>query len=144
VSAPHPRRWRALPAAVADIERLGEDDHRLRLRAVVLLDLVAGGRHRGRPLEDMAFYGDLSDCFKVYFGVDGAATHRIVYRVLDGELEVIEVVAVEQREEGYVYLLAAKRTGRITDAAQRSLDRVHQSVIRRRGEQRRRIRRRGG
>lgn len=78
----------------------------------------------------MASYGDLSDCFKVYFGTTDEPTHRIVYRHLDdGDIEVIEAVAVEARADGYVYLLAASRLGRLPKESKRRFDRIHQAMI---------------
>jgi hypothetical protein len=137
------RTWRALPAAAQDLERLADDDPRLKLRAVALLDLLADGRIDGVELKEMAFYGDLSGCFKYYFGATGGdITHRIVYRRLaDGGLEVIEAIAVEQRDDGYVYLLASNRIGSLPTSSRKALNRVHQSVIARRTSQRDRRRR---
>jgi hypothetical protein len=60
--------------------------------------------------------GDLSDCRKVYVGVVGGnPTHRIVYRQhSDGAVEIIEVIAVGQREALAVYLDTLRRLGRLT------------------------------
>ncbi|CAB4572639.1 MAG: hypothetical protein F2534_12825 [Actinobacteria bacterium] len=144
MSAPAGRKWRAHPAVEKDIERLGEDDPRLKVRAVALLDLLADGKVAGEELKDMAFYGDLSDCFKFYFGITGGAiTHRIVYRTLaDGGIEIVEAIAVEEREEGYVYLLASHRLGRLPDTAKKAFNRAHQKVIARRGAIRKAFRQR--
>ena len=91
----------------------------------------------GQALRNTAFYGDLSDCFKYYFGVTDVATHRIVYRKLpSGAIEVIEAIAVEQREDGYVYLLAASRLKTLPDSSTNALTRIHQKVIRRRSDKR--------
>lgn len=140
MSAVAGRKWQAHPAAEQDIERLAEDDPRLKLRAVALLDLLADGKIAGKELENMAFYGDLSDCFKFYFGATrDTITHRIVYRKLagvGGGIEVIEAIAVEQRAEGYVYLLASTRMARLPDTAKKAYNRVHQKVIALRGEKR--------
>jgi hypothetical protein len=137
VTGPARRRWQAHPAAEQDLIRLGNDHPRLPLRAIALLDLIDAGRLSGTPLADSAFYGDLSDCFKFYFGLGEAPTHRLVYRSLaDGRVEVLELIAAEQREHGYVYLLASKRLGRLPVTTQRAFDRIHQTVIRRRGTKR--------
>lgn len=138
MTTPASRKWRAVPAAVGDLDRLREDDPRLALRAIALLDLIASGALRGVPLKDSPFYGDLSDHYKFYFGLTRNATHRIVYRILpEGSLILIEVIVLEQREEGYVYLLASSRLGRLPESTRNALNRVHQKVIKRRGEQRR-------
>ncbi len=74
------------------------------------------GRLRGKSLEDRARTGPLGDCLKVYFDEDGASDprFRIVYRKLSrARIEVAEIVAVEQRQAGYVYQLSASRLGRL-------------------------------
>ncbi len=109
-----------LRASAADLGRLGEDDERLERRAGALLSLLESGQVTGQPLSLLPSYGDLSDCRKIYFGVSaGLATHRIVYRDVPPAnqrhapvIEVVEVVAVEARSEGYAYLLASQRLGR--------------------------------
>lgn len=44
MSAAAGRKWRAHPAVEQDIKRLGEDDPRLKVRAVALMDLLADGK----------------------------------------------------------------------------------------------------
>ena len=135
------RRLTVLLAADGDVRRLGEDDPRLELRALGLISLIADGRVRGDDLQHLPLYGDLSDCRKVYFGAlgDGRPTHRLVYQVVgvddDGveAVEVVEVVAVEAREDGYAYLLAALRLGRLPDDTRPEAKRVDQNVKARRG-----------
>ncbi len=77
----------------------------------------------------MAKTGDLSDCRKLYFGLGNPPSHRIVYRVLDETIEIIEIVAVEARADMYVYLLAALRLGRLPAETKPQLNRVHQQII---------------
>lgn len=135
------RRLTLLPAAQADIARLGEDDPALELRATALVTLVQAGRVAGQPLKDLPTYGDLSDCRKVYFGTGASTkpTHRLVYQVVDVEddgtevVEVVEIVAVEARDEGYVYLLASDRLGRLPEETKPRKKRTHEAVIARRG-----------
>lgn len=135
------RRAHYLPAATADLGGLEQDNHRLVVRAQALVELVVDREIEGEELKLLASYGDLSDCRKIYFGVTSEPTHRIVYRLLaDEEIEVVQVVAVEQREEGYVYLLAAQRLARLPGETKKRLNRVHQGVIKRRSESRRRQR----
>ena len=81
---------------------------------------VVNGRLSGARLEDMSRTGDLTDCFKLYFDETGGPgpAYRVVYRELaEGAVEVVEVVAVEQREELYVYALAALRLGRLPEGS---------------------------
>lgn len=131
------RGWRALPAAEQDLERLRHDHERLAVRAIALLDLIAEGKYAVEPLNQMASYGDLADCYKVYFGLTDASTHRIVYRKLEsGAIEVIEAVAIEERAEGYVYLLAASRLNRLPTESKKRFNRVHQAAIAARAKRR--------
>jgi hypothetical protein len=125
-------------AATRDIERLSKDAVGLDVRARALIELVEEGRVTGQELTLMPSYGDLSDCRKIYFGLHkDDATHRLVYQVVqDGgvaTLEVVAVVAVENRDEGYVYLLASNRLGRLPDETRPKLNRVHQQHIAKRG-----------
>lgn len=86
----------------------------------------------------MATTGDLTDCRKLYFGRGNPPSHRIVYREAgtDGALEVLEVVAVEERDALYVYLLTANRLGRLPIESKRRFNRLHQQVILRRSSRR--------
>ena len=127
------------PKAQDDIRRLAEDNPKLPTRISMLFHLLENGTLTGEPLKDMARYGPLSDCYKVYFGAPGMPqnTHRIVHRLrLDGTIEVVEVVVVEERSEGYVYLLAADRLGRLPAESKPALEAEHQERIARRGAQR--------
>jgi hypothetical protein len=92
----------------------------------------------GAPLENMAVTADLTDCRKLYFGLGDPPSHRIVYRELEdsGDVEILEVVAVETREELYAYLLAANRLGRLPQATEGRFNRLHQQVIQRRAQRR--------
>ncbi len=83
----------------------------------------------------------MSDCRKIYFSATGnGATHRLVYQVLEEareeRIEVVAVVAVENRDDGYVYLLAANRLGRLPVETKPKLNRVHQRFIAQRGKKR--------
>lgn len=134
--SPPPRRRKArfLEAAKADVGRLAQDDPQL---AVLALRKVRDLENRtvdGTPLEEMASTGDLRDCRKLYFGPGDPPSHRIVYRDLgeSGGVEVVEVVALEARDELYAYLLAAARLGRLPIGSKRRFNRLHQQVIQRR------------
>lgn len=86
-----------------------------------------------------AYMESREDRRKVYFGRTGKdISHRIIYRSDDADaIEVVEVVAVESRDEGYAYLLAANRLGRLPTETRSKRNRVHQAVIARRSERRR-------
>lgn len=128
------RKVGVLPQALADMERLMRDDRAIGARARVVLSLLETGEIEGQPLQLMATYGDLRDCRKVYFGRPGdSASHRLVYRSTGGPgHEELEVIAVEERRDGYVYLLASSRLDRLPSEMQRRFMRVHQGAIQRR------------
>jgi hypothetical protein len=118
------------PEAREDVRRLIKLDRRLAVVASTALRDIANGTTVGVPLEKMAKFGDLSDCRKVYFGYGNPPTHRIVYRELDEEtIEIIDVVALESREDAYVYLLAAERLRRLPEETQQEFKSVHQRII---------------
>lgn len=115
---PKRRKLRALPEVVGDIKAL--PTQKLKEIALQRISDVVNGRLSGARLEDMSRTGDLTDCFKLYFDETGGPdpAYRVVYRELaEGAVEVVEVVAVEQREELYVYALAALRLGRLPEGS---------------------------
>ena len=126
------RRVDFLVAAVKDLDRLTPA---LRRIAIGLVHDVAERRLDGEPLHSVARAGDLGDCRKIYFGVGNPGSHRIVYRLLDdGSVEVVEIVAIEAREDAYVYLLASIRLGRLPSETRPQFDRLHQRLIAERGQ----------
>lgn len=133
------RKAAFLAAAKADVGRLAEDDHDLAKLALRTIRRLETGTVEGMPLQDMAATGDLSDCRKLYFGPGDPPSHRIVYRELPGggDIEILEIVALEAREELYAYLLAASRLGRLPIESKRRFNRLHQAAIKRRAARRR-------
>lgn len=133
------RRATFLAAAKADVGRLAEDDPHLATLALRKVRELEGGVVEGVPLQEMAATGDLGDCRKLYFGPGNPPSHRIVYRDLgeSGGVEIVEVVAVEAREELYSYLLASSRLGRLPIESKLRFNRVHQQAIQRRAARRR-------
>jgi len=133
---PKPRREVTfLSAAKADIGHLHDDDPDIAKLALRKVKELEAGAVTGVPLEEMAKTGDLGDCHKLYFGPGRPPSHRIVYRVVDGDpshLEVLEVIAVESRAELYAYLLASSRLGRLPVESKKHFNRLHQDVIERR------------
>jgi hypothetical protein len=98
--------------------------------AATALRDISNGLTVGVPLEKMAKFGDLSDCRKVYFGYGSPPTHRIVYRELDeNTIEIIDVIAIESREDAYVYLLTAERLRRLPEETEQEFSSVHQRII---------------
>jgi hypothetical protein len=137
-----PRKAKFLKAARDDVRRLAEDDKDLATLALRKVRELEARTAEGVPLEEMAVTGDLGDCRKLYFGPGDPPSHRIVYRELGEEegIEILEVVAVEAREDLYAYLLAAKRLGRLPVESEPRFHRQHQAVIQRRAQQRARKR----
>lgn len=120
-------------AALADLKRLGEDNPDLPGLALAKLKAYEVGRIDAVPLRAMAKTGDLGDCRKIYFGPGDPPSHRIVVHHIDETtIEVVEVVAVEARQDAYAYLLAANRLGRLPRETTPGFDAVHQTVIARR------------
>ena len=139
-----PREAKFLDAASDDVGRLAEDDKDLATLALRKVRELEARTVEGVPLEEMAVTGDLGDCRKLYFGPGNPPSHRIVYRELGEEegIEIVEVVAVEAREQLYAYLLAAKRLGRLPVESEPRFLRQHHEVVQRLTQQR--AQRRGG
>ena len=107
-----------------------EIDRRLGQHAASMLKQIAAGSVTGVPLEKMPKFGDLSDCRKVYFGYGNPPSHRIVYREIDEtHIEVFEIVALESRDDAYVYLLTALRLQRLPQETHQEYMSVHQRII---------------
>ena len=91
------------------------------VKVLSLLQQLESGRLQVRRLRSFGKTGDLSDGGKIPVLVDGAPEHRIVVREMgDGEFEVVEVVAVEERADDLVYLLTALRLSRLVEPVHRS------------------------
>ena len=135
------RRVTFLRAATADLDRLAEDDPFLVTLALRKIRDLEAGHVDGAPLHALSKSGDLGDCRTLYFGPGAPPSHRIAYRVEDETtptVEIVEIVAVEARQQLYVYLLAAARLGRLPLKTKPELDRAHQRVVAGREARRRR------
>ena len=108
------RQFRAHPEVAEDLRAVRRQDEKLALLIMRRIADLRAGRVSGEALELLAGTGDLSDCRKLYVGLEhGRPTHRIVYREHDdGVVEIIEVIAVGEREAFTVYLAALRRLGR--------------------------------
>ena len=125
--------------ADGDLGRLIEIDRRLGQLAASMLKQIAAGSVTGVPLEKMPKFGDLSDCRKVYFGYGNPPSHRIVYRLVDEtRIEIYEVIAVESRDDAYVYLLTALRLQRLPQETHQEYMSVHQRIIAERAKKKKR------
>ena len=108
------REFRAHPGVAEDLRAIRRQDEKLALLILRRIADLRAGRISGEALELLPGTGDLSDCRKLYVGLEyGRPTHRIVYREHDdGVVEIIEVIAVGEREAFTVYLAALRRLGR--------------------------------
>jgi hypothetical protein len=108
------RRFGALPEVTDDLRAIRLENEKLGTLIIQKLADLRAGRITGQPLENLPWVGDLSDCRKIYVGLEfGRPTHRIVYSSHDdGVIEVIQVIAVGEREALAVYLDALRRLGR--------------------------------
>ncbi len=89
----------------------------------------ACGRRTAEPL--------LSGSATGAFGHDAdRPTHRLVHRLVEGEMQVVEVLAVGPREQDVAYLMAGLRLGRITDPYRKLVAEriVHRVLSRFRGD----------
>ncbi|MGI9015987.1 MAG: hypothetical protein ACR2HR_02595 [Euzebya sp.] len=117
-----PSRPRFTTQAAADVHAIAQVDRDLANMALHLAIDLHEGRRDHTPLNDRVKTGDLSDCYKATFGHDTRRpSHRLVYRLVDGDMEVVEVVAAGPREDDVAYLMAGLRLGRINDPYRRSL-----------------------
>lgn len=117
MTAGHPVRVVVTSAALEDLRSISRRHPPVLAETVRLLrGLVAV-----QPLRNFGKTGDLSDCGKIRVIVDGMPEHRIVVHDLgDGGFEILDVVAVEERADDVVYLLAAVRLSRLSDPIRRS------------------------
>lgn len=113
-------RVRLLDAAKEDMRALAGKSERLFIEVMRLLKKLDQGSLSPRPLDDFANSGDLTDCGKIVVDVEGEAEYRIVVREVGGDIDVVDVIAVENRLGGLPYLLAGLRMDRIEDPVRRS------------------------
>lgn len=108
------RQFRAHPEVADDLRAIRRHNEKLAVLTIQKIADLRAGRVSGDLLGVLPGTGDLSDCRKLYVGLEyGRPTHRIVYREHDdGVLEVIEIIAVGEREALAVYLTALGRLGR--------------------------------
>jgi chromosome segregation ATPase len=113
-------RVRFLEEAAGDLRALARRSRPVLVEAFRLLKRLDLGQLTPTPLHDYSKTGDLSDCGKIVVAVDGEPEYRIVVREVDGGVEVVDVIAVEERTADLPYLMAGLRLGRITDPVRRS------------------------
>ncbi len=113
-------RVRFLDEATDDVRALAERSRPVLLEVFRVLKELDLGQRSPTPLQDYAKTGDLSDCGKIVVSVEGEPEHRVVVRQVAGGIDVVDVIAVEDRTDDLPYLLAGLRLGRITDPVRRS------------------------
>lgn len=113
-------RVRLTAEALGDLEAV-RDRSIDALRAVFRqLRRLDRGEIAPTPLQDYTKTGDLSDCGKIVVDVEDGPEYRIVVRDSGGRYDVVDVLAVEARDDDLAYLLAGLRLGRIVDPVRRS------------------------
>jgi hypothetical protein len=113
-------RVRFLDEAIADMRTLATRSRPVLLEVFRLLKLLDLGHVAATPLRDFAKTGDLSDCGKIVVALPGEPEHRIVVRATGDGIDVVDVIAVEDRAQDLPYLLAGLRLGRIGDPVRKS------------------------
>ncbi len=111
---------RFLDEAADDLRSLAEASRPLFLEAMRLLRRLDRGDLAPVPLHDVAKTGDLGGCGKIVPAVEGEPEYRIVVREVGGNVDVVDVIAVEDRLEDLPCLLAGLRLHRIDDPVRRS------------------------
>lgn len=105
----------ALPGFRQDFEDLPDD--RVRKRALEALGYAANGSEQGVPLDSRVSTGELGDCRKIYFDIDGhrgKPRFRLVIRLLPNEAQAVsvEAVAVGERASLDAYARAVRNLSR--------------------------------
>jgi hypothetical protein len=124
-------RVQFLDEAAADVRALARRSRNVLLEVFRLLMLLDRGELSPIPLHDFGKTGELSDCGKIVVAVEGEPEYRIVVRESGDVIDVVDVVAVEDRMQDLPYLLAGLRLGRIIDPVRRSDTQRRVSRIRR-------------
>lgn len=123
--------------AAQDVHDIARTDRALATMALHVAIELHNDERQHMPLDNRVKTGDLGDCYKAPFGHDATRpTHRLVYRLVEGDIEVVEVLAVGPREQDVAYLMAGLRLGRITDPYRKSVAEriVHRVLSRFRGD----------
>lgn len=97
-----PYRIEFLPEAEKDYAGL---DRSIRKEVVKKMDGLAENPFLGKPLGNK-FGIDLTGFYKLYVA---KKKYRIVYRLLDKDIEIIEIVGIGKREKEEIYKLVASR-----------------------------------
>jgi hypothetical protein len=124
-------RVQFLDEAAADVRALARRSRNVLVEVFRLLKLLDRGELSPIPLHDFGKTGDLSDCGKIVVAVEGEPEYRIVVRESGDVIDVVDVVAVEDRMQDLPYLLAGLQLGRINDPVRRSDTQRRVSRIRR-------------
>lgn len=114
-TSPAFERVQVTPGAIEDLHGIRDRAAPVLRSLFVALKRLDAGTVQPTPLNDFNKTGDLSDCGKVVVETEGHPEYRIVARSVGSTVEIIEIVAVEERARDLAYLLAGVRLGRITD-----------------------------
>ena len=91
-----------IPGAGEDFDAL---DRSLKKEAAKKIDALSDNPFLGRPLGNKLGI-DLTGFYKLYFY---KKKYRIVYRIVEDRVEVVEIVGIGKRDKEEIYRLVAKR-----------------------------------
>ncbi len=91
-----------IPEALEDFDKL---DASLKLQAKKKIDKLAENPHIGKPLSNQAGK-DLSGFYKLYFY---KKKYRIVYRIIEDKIEVVQIWGIGKRDKSEIYDTVFKR-----------------------------------
>lgn len=91
-----------IPDAEADFSSI---DGSIKKEIAKKIDALAENPYLGKPLGNK-FGIDLTGFYKLYVGKKKC---RVVYRLIGGYLEVIEIIGIGKRDKAEIYKMIAKR-----------------------------------
>lgn len=91
-----------IPDAEADFSGI---DGSIKKEIAKKIDALAENSYLGKPLGNK-FGIDLTGFYKLYVG---KKKYRVVYRLIGGYLEVIEIIGIGKRDKAEIYKMIAKR-----------------------------------
>ncbi len=91
-----------IPEALKDFDKL---DKSLKIQAKKKIDKLSENPYIGEPLSNKAGR-DLTGFYKLYFY---KKKHRIVYRIIEDKIEVVQIWGIGKRDKSEIYNTVFKR-----------------------------------
>jgi len=91
-----------IPEALEDFDKL---DKSLKIQAQKKIDKLSENPYIGEPLSNKAGI-DLTGFYKLYFY---KKRHRIVYRIIEDKIEVVQIWGIGKRDKSKIYDTVFKR-----------------------------------